>query len=109
MDLVDLENGVAKALDALYADRLVLLCGAGLSMADPSALPSAATLATKAKRKYDATYGAGRDPLPELIDDQAEFFSSEVNLPMFICAHISTTIHLPPSQMVAISLSPIYF
>lgn len=74
MDEIDLHAGVAKALDALFADRLALLCGAGLSMAMPSSLPSAATLAWKAKQKYDATYGAERDPLPASIDDQAEFF-----------------------------------
>lgn len=53
---------------------MALLCGAGLSMAAPSLLPSAATLAWKAKQKYEATYGGDRDPLPESIDDQAEFF-----------------------------------
>jgi len=74
MDEIDLQVGAAKALDALFADRLALLCGAGLSMAAPSSLPSAAALAWKAKTKYDATYGADRDPLPESIDDQAEFF-----------------------------------
>jgi len=74
MDEIDLQAGVAKALDALFADRLALLCGAGLSMAAPSLLPNAAALAAKAKQKYDATYGAERDPLPQSIDDQAEFF-----------------------------------
>ncbi|NSZ56563.1 hypothetical protein FY145_00570 [Agrobacterium tumefaciens] len=74
MDVIDLQAGVEKALDALFADRLALLCGAGLSMAAPSSVPSAATLAWKAKQKYDATHGASRLPLAESIDDQAEFF-----------------------------------
>jgi hypothetical protein len=74
MNEIDIQSGVAKALDALFADRLVLLCGAGLSMAAPSSLPSAAELAQKAKQKYDATFGADRAPLPESIGDQAEFF-----------------------------------
>jgi hypothetical protein len=74
MDEIDLAAGVDKALDALFADRLALLCGAGLSMAAPSSLPSAATLAWRAKEKYDATYVPDRAPLPELIDDQAQFF-----------------------------------
>ncbi|MER8899355.1 SIR2 family protein [Mesorhizobium sp. M0676] len=74
MDGIDLQAGVEKALDALFADRLALLCGAGLSMAPPSSVPSAAALAWKAKQKYDSTYGASRPPLAESIDDQAEFF-----------------------------------
>lgn len=71
---IDVDTGVAKALDALNASRLALLCGAGLSMASPSMIPSAAALALKAKQKYDATYGVTRPPLPPSIDDQAQFF-----------------------------------
>lgn len=74
MDTVDFQEGVDKACGALWAQRLALLCGAGLSMAAPSSVPSAAQLAQKAKQKYDAIYGADRDPLPDSIDDQAEFF-----------------------------------
>lgn len=80
MDEIEFEFGVAKALDALLSDRLALLCGAGLSMAPPSSLPSAAELAWKAKQKYDATYGATRPPLAESIDDQAEFFFDQGEL-----------------------------
>lgn len=71
---IDLDEGIAVALDALLADRLAVLCGAGLSMASPSNLPSAAQLALEAKRKYDSTYGATRPPLPPGIEEQAEFF-----------------------------------
>lgn len=74
MDEIELQAGVDIALSALLSDRLALLCGAGLSMAAPSSLPSAATLAWRAKQKYDATYGTDRAPLPESIDDQTEFF-----------------------------------
>ena len=74
MNEISLEDGIAKTLDALYADRLALVCGAGLSMAPPSSLPSAAALAWKAKQKYDATFGADRPPLPDAIGDQAQFF-----------------------------------
>jgi hypothetical protein len=74
MDAINLQAGVEKALDAIFADRLALLCGAGLSMAAPSSVPSAAALAWKAKQKYDATHGAARAPLADSIDDQAEFF-----------------------------------
>jgi hypothetical protein len=71
---INLDEGIASVLDALYADRLVMLCGAGLSMASPSNLPSAAQLASKAKQDYDSLYGATRAPLPPSIEDQAEFF-----------------------------------
>ena len=80
MDEIGLEIGVQKALDALYAGRLALLCGAGLSMAPPSSLPSAAVLAHKAKAKYDATFGATRPPLAVSIDDQAQFFFEQREL-----------------------------
>ncbi len=58
----------------MYNDRLAVLCGAGLSMAPPSNLPSAAEIAQNAKRTYDAVYGVTRDPLPAAIGEQAEFF-----------------------------------
>lgn len=74
MDVIGLQVGVDKALDALFAERLALICGAGLSMAPPSSLPSAAQLAADAKQQYDSTHGADRDPLPISIDEQAEFF-----------------------------------
>jgi hypothetical protein len=76
MPIVELgvNEGIEKALDALLNNRLALLCGAGLSMSAPSLLPSAAAIAAKAKAKYDETYGADRPPLPETIDEQAEFF-----------------------------------
>ena len=74
MDEISLDEGIEIALTALHADRLALLCGAGLSMADPSNLPSAAQLASEAKRKHDAQYGASRPPLPAGIEEQAEYF-----------------------------------
>ena len=74
MTQLSVDDAVQRALDALYAGRLALLCGAGLSMAAPSSLPSAATLAARAKEKYDATFGDTRPPLPTSIDDQAQFF-----------------------------------
>ena len=42
-----------------------------------TAIPRAtakAAIATAAKQRYDATYGATRVPLPEGIEEQAEFF-----------------------------------
>jgi hypothetical protein len=91
MDEIDLQAGIDKALDALFADRLALLCGAGLSMAAPSNLPSAALLARKAKVKYDATYGGSRPPLPDSIDEQAEFFFARGELATVYLRMLSST------------------
>lgn len=74
MQEISFDIGVAAALDSVINDRLTLLAGAGLSMAPPSLLPSAAALAAIAKRKYDALYGDTRQPLPAGVEDQAEFF-----------------------------------
>lgn len=74
MEEVAFDVGLEEALDALLNDRLALLAGAGLSMAPPSSLPSAATLATSAQQQYHAMYGATRPPLAASIDEQAEFF-----------------------------------
>jgi NAD-dependent SIR2 family protein deacetylase len=40
-------------LDSIQEDKLVFLCGAGLSMAAPSGVPSAAKLAEECSREYD--------------------------------------------------------
>lgn len=74
MDEISFRDGIDQVLDSLLSERLALLCGAGLSMAAPSLIPSAAKLAEKAKEKYDATYGIDRAPLSESIDEQAQFF-----------------------------------
>ncbi|MCP5129191.1 MAG: SIR2 family protein [Pseudomonadales bacterium] len=44
---IALDNAVTALLDSIDEDRLVILCGAGLSMAPPSNLPSAAALANE--------------------------------------------------------------
>ncbi len=74
MQEITFDNGVAAVLDSLLNDRLAVLAGAGLSMAPPSLLPSAANLAASAKQKYDAMYGVTRPPLAPGMEDQAEFF-----------------------------------
>jgi hypothetical protein len=74
MQEIAYNEGVELALDSLLNDRLAVLIGAGLSMAPPSSLPSALAVARAAKIKYDARYGASRPPLPEGVEEQAEFF-----------------------------------
>ena len=68
------DQGVNIALNAIFDRRLVLLCGAGLSMSSPSNLPSAAALAAAAKKRYTARFGATQPPLADGIEEQAEFF-----------------------------------
>lgn len=74
MDTISESDGINLAIDAILNARLALLCGAGLSRAAPSSLPTAADVAQAAKAKYDAFYGSARDPLPVDISEQAEFF-----------------------------------
>jgi len=49
------------------ADRLVIVAGAGLSMAPPSGVPSAGALAKAVRAKYQNNTGA--DLPPEVVDD----------------------------------------
>jgi hypothetical protein len=74
------DEGVQRAFTSLVNERLAILCGAGLSMAAPSILPSAASIAAKAKQKYDAIHGAAQPALAPGIEDQAEFFFAQGEL-----------------------------
>lgn len=80
MDDIPPGEAIDTCFDSLFADRLAVLAGAGLSMAPPSSLPAAAKIAERAKQKYDSTYGSTRPPLPDAIDDQAEYFFSRGEL-----------------------------
>lgn len=84
MDVVNLDVALDLALDGILNNRLVLIAGAGLSMAPPSNLPSAATIAGDAKAEYDARYGGLRPALPPGIEDQAEFFFARHELGVYL-------------------------
>lgn len=88
MTLTTLEDAIPLALDGLLNNRLALMAGAGLSMAPPSNLPSAAQIAAAAKQEYDARYTHVRDPLPEGIEDQAKFFFDRHELPVYLNEYI---------------------
>ena len=51
-----------RLLEAIAANRLIVLCGAGLSMAAPSNLPSAASVAQRCAETNVACTGAALDP-----------------------------------------------
>lgn len=74
MDEISVEEGVSRALTSLLTDRLALLAGAGLSMAAPSSLPSAAALAHSAKQKYDPMFCPPEAPLSTDIEEQTQYF-----------------------------------
>ena len=78
------DDAIAHGLDGVLNQRLVLLAGAGLSMAFPSNLPSAWKIAADAKGKYDARYGATRPPLSDDIEEQAGFFFQRQELGVFL-------------------------
>jgi hypothetical protein len=82
------ENGIAKALDGILNNRLVLLAGAGLSMAAPSNLPSAAKIAADAKVEFDGRYGGTRAPLPIGIEEQAELFFANGDLGVYLKEYV---------------------
>jgi hypothetical protein len=75
---VSLKDGVSAALSSLLANRLSILAGAGLSMAPPSSLPSAAALAASARAKYEAKFGPA--PFIDDIAQQADYFFSRSEL-----------------------------
>ena len=74
MDEISLDHGVDIARSAMNADRLAVLCGAGLSMERPSNIPSAGTLAAKVGERYATDYGNDRVRLPTDLGAQAEYF-----------------------------------
>ena len=76
-----MEEGLAaRLLTSIETDRLVIFCGAGLSMAAPSSVPSARRLAEMCSIKYQEITGS---PVPgeakEDLKRLAEFFHAQGN------------------------------
>jgi NAD-dependent SIR2 family protein deacetylase len=70
-----------RLLDSIENNRLVLFCGAGLSMAPPSRVPSAVTLARFCKEKYEREIGTKLpDNLAADLEAQAEHFAANDQL-----------------------------
>lgn len=74
MQEISVTEGLNSAFDALIGNRLSVLIGAGLSMAPPSNLPSAANLSASAKQRHEAIYGLTEPPFPNTVEAQAEYF-----------------------------------
>jgi|GEM_PF-567937 len=83
-----IDTAIGIALDGILNNRLVLLAGAGLSMAAPSNLPSAAKIAQDAKTEYDARYGGIRPPLPLAIEEQANQFFDAGELGVYLKEYV---------------------
>lgn len=86
------QDAIALALDGILNNRLVLIAGAGLSMAAPSNLPNAAEIAAAAKVEYDARYGGMMSALPAGIEDQAEFFFQKGELGVYLNEFVDTDV-----------------
>jgi len=85
-----LEEGLAaRLLTSIETDRLVIFCGAGLSMAPPSLVPSAREVARACSTKYeDITAFTVSTDLREDIERLAEFFYAQGNLQSFFIRHL---------------------
>src|SRR5690242_18160559 len=64
---------LTKLLGSIAADNLVVFCGAGLSMASPSKVPSARAVADQTAKKYVLQAGV---TLPTGADSDLEILSS---------------------------------
>ncbi len=82
------DKAIVTALDGILNNRLVLIAGAGLSMAAPSNLPNAAKIAQDAKTEYDARYSGIHPPLPLGIEDQAEMFFAAGELGVYLKEYV---------------------
>ncbi|MGY4457949.1 SIR2 family protein [Bradyrhizobium sp. LB13.1] len=88
MKEVTLDEARKVGLDGIINNRLILIAGAGLSMASPSNLPSAAIIAANAKKEYDGRFLGIKPPLPLGIEDQAEFFFQNNELGIYLKEYV---------------------
>lgn len=79
----------SKLMNDLWAGRLVVFCGAGLSMGLPSTVPSAARLADQCANAYEESSGTQLPPeLHWNIEALAEFFASRNELENIFLADV---------------------
>lgn len=82
---IDSATAISNLIHAIEEDRLVILCGAGLSMAAPSCLPSAARLS---HRVYDACIAAGETGVTNNIEEQALHFLNAGRFPQYFIGRL---------------------
>lgn len=63
-----------RLLESIAAEQLFILFGAGLSMAPPSSLPSAAAVARTCRDRYRTTLGSDLDPALGDVESIAQHF-----------------------------------
>ena len=78
------EDIYSKILSSIEADRLVIFCGAGLSMASPTNLPSARALANQIYDKYESITGHRLDPFRDDLEQIAKYFIDDSRYQDFI-------------------------
>ena len=71
-----MEEAIAsRLLESIAAEQMFILCGAGLSMAPPSSLPSAASVARTCRERYRTELGSELDPsLGNDLESIARYF-----------------------------------
>ncbi len=85
------DNLASKLLGSIAADNLVIFCGAGLSMAPPSSLPSARQVAIDCFPKYEAAIAAHLPPnAREDLEAQARFSFQRNELQKLFLAKLVT-------------------
>lgn len=66
-----------RLLESIAAEQMFILCGAGLSMAHPSSLPSATSVARTCRERYRSELGSELDPsLGDDLESIARYFHS---------------------------------
>src|SRR5436190_9820610 len=81
----------SRLLGSIAADNLVIFCGAGLSMAPPSSLPSARQVAMDCFPKYEQAIGARLPPnAREDLEAQCQFAFGRGELQKLFLAKLVT-------------------
>ncbi len=81
---ITIENAISNQLHSIEEDRLTILCGAGLSMAPPSNIPSAANLA---QHVFDKCQAAG-EVVTNDLEEQARYYLANGRFSTYFIKHL---------------------